>query len=529
MSPLTCPTSGPCPDRVQRRVNDQSTDLHRSTGPVWQPPPDGAPTRPAPAADELLEAVWDTVVVGGGLTGVTTALLLARAGQRVALLEARTLGAGTTGASTAKVSLLQGTTVSSILRSTSTATARAYVDGNREAQAWVQRYCEEHEVGIQRRTAYTYATSVAGARAVREEVDATRAAGLDVGFTSETTLPFPVEGAAVLEDQLQVDPVELLGALAEDAAARGALLVEGAVAHAVSGSGPVVVSTDAGDVRAGRVVVATNLPFLDRGGHFARAEPLRSYALASRTAGPAVDGMYLSADQPTRSLRDLPDADGSLLLVGGNGHVTGRASSPAARLADLDRWTRDWFPGARLVKEWSAQDYQTASHVPWAGPLLPRQEEILVAGGYGKWGMTNAVAASLALSARILGGHVPWAEELYAWGRPTLSATGQTLRLNAGVAREMSVGWVRPAGRPRRAEPEEGRGEVVLDRLGTPTATARVHGQVHRVSAVCPHLGGILRWNDAELSWDCPLHGSRFAADGERLEGPATCGLRRRE
>jgi nitrite reductase/ring-hydroxylating ferredoxin subunit len=215
-----------------------------------------------------------------------------------------------------------------------------------------------------------------------------------------------------------------------------------------------------------------------------------------------------------------------LLLAGGNDHVTGRAVSPSARLADLDRWTRHWFPEARLVREWSAQDYRTSSHVPWAGPLLPRHEEILVAGGYGKWGMTNAVAAALALTARILDGHVAWAEELYAWGRPTPAAVAQTMRLNAKVGREMALGWAKPWGRPRRAEPDEGEGVVVADRLGTPTATARVNGQVHHVSAVCPHLGGILRWNDAERSWDCPLHGSRFTAAGDRLEGPATCGLR---
>ena len=89
----------------------------------------------------------------------------------------------------------------------------------------------------------------------------------------------------------------------------------------------------------------------------------------------------------------------------------------------------------------------------------------------------------------------------------------------------MTLGWARPLGRLGRVEPEEGEGTVVWDRLGKPTATARVHGQVHRVSAVCPHLGGILGWNDAERSWDCPLHGSRFTAAGERLEGPATCGL----
>ena len=210
-------------------------------------------------------------MVGGGLSGVTTALLLARAGCTVALLEAREIGSGTTGSSTAKVSLLQGTTISAVRGATSAATARAYVEGNREAQAWVERYAEDHEVGFQRRAAYTYATSVDGARSVQTEVTAARDAGLAVGWVEETSLPFPVEGAAMLEGQLQVDPMELLTALADDAEQHGAKLVQGVVAHAVAGSGPVTVSTDAGEVRAKTVVIATNLPFLDRGGHFAQS------------------------------------------------------------------------------------------------------------------------------------------------------------------------------------------------------------------------------------------------------------------
>jgi glycine/D-amino acid oxidase-like deaminating enzyme/nitrite reductase/ring-hydroxylating ferredoxin subunit len=497
--------------------------------PVWKRGSEALSVTPS---HDDLQTTWDVVVVGAGLTGITTALLLARAGRSVLVLEARELGAGTTGGSTAKVSLLQGTTLSTLRRRTSAGVVRAYVEGNREAQAWVERYAEEHGVALQRRTAYTYATSAAGASSAREELEAVKAAGLPATWVSDTSLPFPVTGAVALPDQLQVDPMELLTSLARDAVAHGAALVEGVTVRGVHGDDPVLLSTDAGDFRARRCVVATNLPFLDRGGFFARAEPGRSYAMAFTTPIPAVDGMYLSTDSPTRSLRDAPagatSGDGSLLLVGGNGHVTGRASSPAARLAELREWTEGWFPQASFVTQWSAQDYVAADRAPWAGPVLPGQDEVLVAGGYGKWGMTNAVAAALALSGRILDGHLAWAEELYAW-RTRAGGAGEAARLNAQVAVHLARGWAAPLRHPGRQDPEEGQGVVGYDHLGTPTATSRVDGRVHRVSAVCPHLGGVLSWNDAEQSWDCPLHGSRFAADGARLEGPATCGLARED
>ena len=493
--------------------------------PVWRRPSEAPSVQPSQGD---LDTRWDVIVVGAGLTGIATALLLARAGRSVLVLEARELGAGTTGASTAKVSLLQGTTLSTLGRRTSARVVRAYVDGNRQAQAWLERYAEEHALGFQRRTAFTYADSAAGERSARDELEAAQQAGLPAMWVAETTLPFPVTGAVALPDQLQVDPMELLTALARDAVVHGARIVEGVTAHGTRGDDPVVVSTDQGNYRADRVVVATNLPFLDRGGFFGRAEPGRSYALAYTTPSPAVDGMYLSADSPTRSLRDAPAGDGTLLLVGGNGHVTGRVTSPAARLAELREWTEGWFPEATFVGQWAAQDYVAADRVPWAGPVLPGQDEVLVAGGYGKWGMTNAVAAALALSARILGGHSDWADELYSW-RPRWGGGAQVARMNAVVASHLAKGWAAPLGHAGRREPEEGEGVVSYDRFGTPTATARVSGEVLRVSAVCPHLGGVLRWNDAERSWDCPLHGSRFGAAGERLEGPATCGLASRE
>jgi hypothetical protein len=249
--------------------------------------------------------------------------------------------------------------------------------------------------------------------------------------------------------------------------------------------------------------------------------------------------MFLSAESPARSLRDAPDAapdadadadaDGSLLLVGGNGHRTGAPVSEAARLEELRAWTLTHFPEAEETHAWSAQDYVTHHALPFAGPLLPGHESVLVAGGYSKWGLTNGVAAALALSGRILGGHQEWSRILEPWRPAELRGVVDSLRVNGEVGLELAWGWLRPFIHPGVGPaPGEGDGTVRLDRVGSPTATARVDGVESRVSAVCTHLGGVVRWNDAERSWDCPLHGSRFGPDGEVLEGPATCGLSRR-
>ena len=242
-------------------------------------------------------------MVGAGLTGLVTACLLARAGHRVAVLEARHIGAVTTGNTTAKLSLLQGTTLSKIIRNHSERVAAAYIEGNREALAWTLRYCEDSNVPIERRDAYTYAGKQSGASAVQKEFETAQRLGLEVERVDADELPYSTYGAMRLAEQAQFDPLDMLTALAAELRSRDGVLVEGVRAEDVSVESRTTVHTSAGPVTADNVILATGIPFLDRGLYFVKVTPQRSYALAFRVPGRIPRGMYLSADSPTRSLR----------------------------------------------------------------------------------------------------------------------------------------------------------------------------------------------------------------------------------
>ncbi|WP_280490881.1 FAD-dependent oxidoreductase [Nocardia asiatica] len=469
---------------------------------------------------------FDTVVIGAGLTGLVTALLLVEHGVEVAVVEGRRVGAGTTGATTGKISLLQGTRAQQIARHHSDDVLRDYVAANREGQEWLLRFCAAHGVAVDRVAALTYAQSEGEMSAVRAEYAATQKAGLPTELLGDPDVPFPAHGAVRLADQAQLDPMALLAALAADVEAHGAPIYESTLVRGVQhgAQGDLVVSTEHGDLGARRVVLATGIPILDRGGFFARLVPQRSYLAAFTLDEPIPRDMYINAGSPTRSLRRAQGPDGELLLAGGNGHVVGRGGSTREKVEDLVRWTRTWFPSAEPTHRWSAQDYSPVAELPYVGPLLPGQHEIQVATGYAKWGLTNGVAAAIALAGRLTGAPPRWAGALASWRPDELKALPAVTKANGSVAQHLSAGWLRVATHHDGGAPPEGCGTVLREGLH-PTAVCTVDGSTNRVSAVCPHLYGIVNWNDAERTWDCPLHGSRFAADGTLLEGPATSSL----
>ncbi|HZC53453.1 MAG TPA: FAD-dependent oxidoreductase [Mycobacterium sp.] len=467
----------------------------------------------------------DVAVVGGGITGLTTALLLRRAGATVAVLEAAAIGSGVTGCTTAKVSALQATLYTTIGKHHDPATVAAYAQASMAGVEQVAALAAEESIDcdLARRDAITYAAIPDERAALEAEADAVRRAGLPIEFVETADLPLPTHGAIQLADQLQIHPVRYTQGLAAALTIenRDSYVFENTRVVGVEEGKPCRVRTLRGFVTAEHVVIATHYPILDRGLYFARLAPQRSYCIAARpAAGPLPSGMAINAGRPTRSVRSSAE----LIIIGGEGHPTGASDATPERFARLEQFARQHWNIESVTHRWSAQDPVSYDHLPFIGPYRPGASRLWVAAGFMKWGLATATFAAQLLTDRINGRPGQWADT-FSPNRISPRSLPRAAQLGAKVGGDLIGDRLRLL-KPADAEDvAAGRARIVRDRR-SPTGVYRdPDGRLHAVSARCPHMGCLLRFNHAETSWDCPCHGSRFDVDGQLLEGPAVDSL----
>jgi glycine/D-amino acid oxidase-like deaminating enzyme/nitrite reductase/ring-hydroxylating ferredoxin subunit len=483
-----------------------------------------------PALSDALSV--DVAVVGAGITGVTAAVLLKRAGKTVALLDSRRIVHGATGYTTAKVTSGHGASYSKIRKAFGEDGAGTYAEANEAALDRIARFVDEDGIDcdFERRANYVYAESDEEVSKLRQEAEVERKAGLAVSLVDETPLPFRVAAALRLENQAQFHPRKYLLALAATIPGDGSHVFEHSRVQDVKHGDPCEVATERGTLRARDVVLATHLPILDRGLFFTKAYPHRSYAVAAPIGqAPDPEGMYINSGTPTRSIRTLRDGDRVFIQVGGNGHKTGDEDDTPARYDQLEQFLREHWPGAGQPRYlWSTQDYMAHDYVPYVG-RLGGSEHLHVATGYSKWGMTNGTAAAMIVSDAILGRRNSWAQLFDSKRLPRRSGLSSFLKENASAGFHFFADRLSRADVAAVSELKPGEGGMVRIR-GRKTAVYRdEQGTLHGLSPVCQHLYCLVDWNPAERSWDCPCHGSRYAGDGRAIEGPTTKDLKRRE
>ena len=468
----------------------------------------------------------DTAVVGGGIAGVTTAAELAADGQTVALVERDRILQGVTAHTTAKVTSLHGLVYDHLVDNFGPERARQYADANEAAIETIADTVERRGIDCEfRRTpAYTYLRPGEEQDDLHDEVEAARRLGLPAAYVEETDLPFDVSGAVRFDDQAAFHPRKYLLALARGVADGDGHVFEGTTVTGIEDGDPCHVTTDRGELKADAVAVATHFPVEDDALYFSRLSPKRSYVVAARLAGEAPEGLYYYPRDPYFSVRPHAGED-DLVLVGGQNHRTGHGEDTTERYRALERRARERFDVEAIEYRWATQDQVTIDRVPFVGSAAPQVENVYVATGFGGWGMTNATAAADVLADLIRGRDSPWAD-VYRPTRFEFGASKSRLvshnRHAMGHLFEGRVGG-HPSLEAAALDPGEG---DVFEGPDDPVAVARDdEGGLHAVSAVCPHMGCLVTWNDGERSWDCPCHGSRFDVDGSVLDTPAVDGL----
>ncbi|NRD78079.1 FAD-dependent oxidoreductase [Bacillus sp. BRMEA1] len=472
----------------------------------------------------------DVVIVGAGITGITAAYLLAKEGVKVAVLEAGSILNGTTGNTTAKLTAQHNLIYDELIQHFGEEKAKLYYESHLDAIKFVGNAVKEKGIDcdFSYEDAYVYTTTDEYAEKIKTEWEAYQKLGIDGAI--KDTIPFPeihAKAALMMRNQAQYHPLKFLKALLEDAVKAGCQVYENTTANTIKNdaSDPAVVTISGNRVTGKNVIIASHFPFYDVPGlYFARMYPERSYAIGIKTDKEYPGGMYISADEPSRSIRYTPLNGEKLLIIGGENHKTGQGINTIRHYGALQDFAEEVFGINEYTYRWSAQDLVTLDKLPFIGPITSDYHHIFTATGFKKWGMTTGIIAGHLLRDYVLKRENPY-KELYSPSRfhadPDIKSA---ITANVDVAKHLIKGKLEFV--PKDPEDlQNGEGSVVTFNGKRAGAYKDKDGKLYIVDTTCKHLGCECEWNAAEKTWDCPCHGSRYSYSGDVVEGPAKKGL----
>jgi glycine/D-amino acid oxidase-like deaminating enzyme/nitrite reductase/ring-hydroxylating ferredoxin subunit len=474
------------------------------------------------------DATTDVLVIGGGITGLTCALLLQQQGRQVTLLEADEVGSGATGNSTGNLYETVSLGMQEILSRWGADVAKLVMSERREAIGYIEMHAQHGgDFGFRRCPLHLYAQDADARKQVDNEYDALQKAGASVELRREVPagLPAPTGNVVVIAGQAQIQPQAYAVHLAQEAQRYGARIHEHSRVLELDEKKRTAV-TATGTVKAKELVLATHTP---KGLHVlpqAEMPVHREYGIALRM--PFADpgrGIFWAKGAEHLSIRTL-DANGErFLVVVGEEQKVGLHNATAVLMA-LEAQARKHFGEAAVAYRWSAQNYRAADHLPYIGR---DPSGSFIATGFATDGLTWGTVAARVIAEELLGRARPEEHELFKPTRITPVKGGKGLiEENALVVKQLVKDYLTRPQTEKLATLAPGDSAIVDADGGIVAAYRTPEGELLAVSPVCTHLGCKVHWNSVETSWDCPCHGSRFRPDGTVIEGPALKPLARK-
>lgn len=465
----------------------------------------------------------DVAVIGGGITGISCAYLLKKEGLKIAVIEADHIAQGTTGHTTAKITSQHNLIYYKIKNQMGKELAKQYADANESAIRMIEKIANENHIDCDftPQSAYVYTQKEKYVQQIHDEVNTAQELGIKASYVENVPFPFSIKAAVCFENQALFHPRKYLLALANDLANDGCSIFEQTRVVDIDEGSNYVITTNLGKkVTAEKLIIASHYPCYNKSGlYFARIYPDRSYVVAIKAKKKYPGGMYITAEEPGRSLRYQNSKDGELILVSGEHHKPGQGVDTIKHYEALIKFAHETFEVEDIPYRWSTQDCSTLDGVPYVGHFTSKTPNMYIATGFAKWGMTNSTASAMIIKDLIVHGKSPW-QDVYNPSRQTVVASAKNFVVeNLNVAEQLVKGKLSSLPKDTEISPGEGK---IIEVNGQKTGAYRdEQGTLHLVDTTCTHLGCELVWNSAEKSWDCPCHGSRFSYEGEIIEGPA--------
>ena len=464
----------------------------------------------------------DVCIIGGGITGLSTAYYLSKANVKTVLLEKDRICKQTTGNSTAKITSQHGLFYNYLIQSQGKDKAKQYFDANEEAIKNIEQIVKDENINcdFEKQSAYVFARKEDDVNKIRDEIEAVKELGGEAKFVDNLELPFETLGAIEFKNQAQFNPYKYAKDLANSMNAE--IYEHTKVIDLKEKGGCYEVTTEKGNVvTAKKVVIATHYPIINAPGYyFLKMYQSMSYAIGVETEQELFDGMYISGDAPNLSLRTTQYGDKRLLIIVGLDHKTGESKNLKGNYEALERIAKEFYSDSKIVYKWCTEDCITLDKIPYIGTFSILMPNVYVATGFNKWGITNSNVAANIITDKILGRKNQY-EEVFTSTRlkpvknyqeigNMLKQTGKSL-----VIEKLEI-------------PEEKLNDIKIGEGGIIEIDGRKigiykdeNGKMFKVNPVCSHLGCELAWNNLEKTWDCPCHGSRFAYDGKSIYAPS--------
>ena len=492
-----------------------------------------------PALNADLEA--DVAIIGAGITGLTAAYQLAKEGLKVIVLERQTVGAGETSHTTAHLTARPDVSASELIERFGEVDARRVWASGVEAIRHIEGMCmlEKIDAHFERIDGWLIARNEEGRQTVNDEVAALELLGVAHGLSHS---PIHAQRALRIPDQARFDVGRYLKGLAAAAVRHGATIFEhsavvsmtGGKVHELTVADPAGPGSDArvlGIVRAKRVIVATHVPIWTHYLVLDKLVPWQSYVIAAKVpSGAAPDALIDDTNDPYHYYRLEPREGHDLVIFGGEDHHTGSEEASSERFEALESELRSWLQEVKfeVTHRWSGEVWASLDGLPYIGPDLTPAPGRFIATGFDGVGMTFGTLAGMMAADWAMDKTNEYAD-LYAPGRLAARDIKELVSQGIGFAKQLVTDRLLGANRSESVNAESikpGHGAISeIPDLGRVAAYRSTNSSLITVSPVCTHAGCFVDWNDADHTWDCACHGSRFAPDGTVLAGPAVHSL----